>query len=205
MGSLKGSARTKIQSLIHASSRDGVVQQSNEFYDLPGRQAWGPNRKPRVAGDRNITQIDRSELLAACYLVATQQNINDSDELLKATSTVLGFKSIRDVIRGRLGKIVEEALAQLATSHDESSLQNDPAPSVSENVLVRLGYEPRLDPASRWMFMLNYAVPDLTKDGVINSINALISYLDEQPETSVEIKEALQIDLRQLQRYTGYR
>ena len=191
--------------MIAASNRDGIVRKTGDFYDLYGQIPWGKDRVPRVAGDRSIEHIDKSELLAACYLVSATQKITDPDELLKAVANALGYDRIGSTIRTRLGEIVAECIELISTEAEKTSLQADSSPNVSENPLVSRGYDPRLDPATRWMFLLTYVIPELTREGAINSLNTLISYVEDKPETSDAIRQAMQEDLSQLQRFRGQR
>ncbi len=91
----------------------------------------------------------------------------------------------------------------MSSELEKTSLQNDPSPNISENPLVTRGYNPRLDPASRWMFMVHNAIGDLTRDGAINSLNSLIESLENDPNTTLAIKTAMREDLSQLQRFLG--
>jgi len=203
MGGLRGSPRGRIQSLISESTNDGIIRKTEEFYDLYGQLPWGNDRIPRVAGDRSIEHVDETELLAACHLISTARKITDFEELLKAVANELGFSRIGETIRTRLGHIVTKCVEMMSSELEKTSLQNDPSPNISENPLVTRGYEPRLDPASRWMFMLNNAIGDLTRDGAINSLNSLIESLENDPNTTLAIKTAMREDLSQLQRFLG--
>jgi hypothetical protein len=53
--------------------------------------------------------------------------------------------------------------------------------------------------------MLNYVIPDLTKEGAISSLNRLIEYVENKPETTAAIRQALQEDLSQLNRFIAQR
>ena len=139
------------------------------------------------------------------HTVNSHQKITDPEELLKAVANALGYDRIGGTIRSRLGKIVSECIELMSTKAEKSSLQNDSYPNVSENPLVSRGYDPRLDPARRWMFFLTYVIPELTREGAINSLNTLISYVDDKPQTSAAMKQAMQEDLSQLQRFRGQR
>jgi len=202
MGGLRGSPRRRIQSLIASSGRNGIANRG-DFYDLYGQIPWGKDRLPRVAGDREIEQIDRTELLAVCYLVAESQKIDDREQLLKEAANALGYDRIGGTIRSRLGSVIDEFIKRSESDSENTRLQNDSSPNISENPLVTRGYDPQLDPASRWMFLLNYVIPELTKDGAINSLNTLISDFKNRPDTSESIKKAMQEDMDQLRRFRG--
>jgi very-short-patch-repair endonuclease len=189
--------------LLRESVSYGDLVEYVDFFDLPDQLPWGPERLPRVAQDRSIEQIHNSELTAACRQVAISGNIVDTEELLRLVSKSLGYERIGRVIRERLGSIAEDSITRILVDSQNMRLQSNPLPEIFENSLVRLGYDPTLEPAQRWMFLQSNAIPNLTKEGVINTLQALIDSLESDPDTSKSIIGNMIVDMAQLRRFVG--
>ncbi|MEX0762395.1 MAG: hypothetical protein WD208_11445 [Dehalococcoidia bacterium] len=108
------------------------------------------------------------------------------------------------MIRDKLGPIASNVIMQIATDADRNSLRNATSPAVSENMLVRLGYDPNLSPADRWIFFVKGAIPQIGREAAINSLNALMAHLNGEPDTADAVSEAMKIDLEQLGRFRGW-
>ena len=82
-------------------------------------------------------------------------------------------------------------------------LQTDPSQRISENALFALGYEPTLDAATRWSFLQSIGMPQLTKDGAINSLQALLDSLEIDTSISRSVIGNMITDLAQMRRFVG--
>lgn len=193
----------RILTLLRESGRTGVIHQSGQYFELNDQEPWGTKRRPRVAGSRSIEHIDESELMSACLQIAAVHNTDDAQELLRLVSRALGFNRTGQLIRESLVPVIEECIRKIAEMAEKTSLQNNPAPAVSENLLVRLGYEPGRLPSERWIFFVNQALPKVTKAGAINMLTALINHFAREPGVSDGVRKAMSVDLEQLQRFQG--
>lgn len=203
LSKLSGRPRYRVETLIREIVDTEDVNRVGMFYSISGQENWGLNRVPRVAGGRSIDQIPESELIAACEQKATQENISDAEQLLHRVANALGYERIGPTIRDRLGRITESCVSQLWVSKNEAAILKSDDPIVAENLLVRQGYDPSLEPSDRWGFFLEIFIPRYSKQVAINMLKPLINHMSKEAGSDSSIVKQMNIDLKQLERYVG--
>ena len=73
---------------------------------------------------------------------------------------------------------------------------------MSKNKLVKLGYDPRIEPEERRRFFIDTAIPQLSHQGAINALKLLIIEVKSLEKGVPNILKSMKIDLYQLGRVT---
>jgi|GEM_PF-3337096 hypothetical protein len=68
-------------------------------------------------------------------------------------------------------------------------------PVLAESPLMKLGYDPSKETGFRWTFIRYTAIPNMTREGVINTLFALRSYYDDYAPEYPELLEVIDKDL----------
>lgn len=203
LGRLRGQTRSRVMSVIREFSDGNRFLRSGSFLFLAGQENWGSDRLPRVRASRAIDHIYESELSAASLRIAMASRITDPERLLRAVANAFGFVRITGLLRDRLGEIIRIVLKRIETDAERASLRNHHSPAVSENLLVRQGYDPILEPSDRWLFFRNEFIPLYTKPVAMSTLTALIAHFSKETGPDSEIVKQMNMDLQQLRRYVG--
>ena len=207
LGKLRGRTRIEVSGHLGTMLKDRRLSVSNDFYSLHQQDGSNPkNVQARTVGDRRVLHISDAELLA--ILNVTMQK--SSSGSLTVDSAIDRLKSALEI--RRLTSEVGERLTAIARKHLNSTNQMEDTQeasdnrvadvrqlvSISENALIRLGYNPSDEAVPRLQFLELTAIPQLTKEGTINSLNAIIRPLSNDPTIADNVKINLLADWKWL-------
>jgi very-short-patch-repair endonuclease len=201
LGRLQGRTRMEVSGQLGPMLIADRLRASNDFYSLYQNETDHHDVQARTVGGRRVVHISESELLA--IVGATIGSSTDGsltvDFIISRLKTALEIRRLTSKVGEILTAIARKYIDSLATVTDRvDSPDFRNRVDLFENALVRIGYDPSIDISHRIEFINAVAVPELTNEGAINSLNAIIQTVSSDPTVQDSIKINLFTDLKWL-------
>lgn len=211
LGRLRGSTRTKVSGLLQSLVSVNHLFTRGEFFWKSGNEN---DFVARNKGGRQIHHISDAELSGIIEVVQNRipEKDRSADSIMDEIRKALNIGRLTSSARERLTNLI----SQLINSVDDDSSSIDAHPtdnqhhfrvididSLQENALITVGYDPSVDETTRVNFLKSVAIPKLTLEGVLNSLNTAIREVSNNSHVRDVEKVNLLVDWKWLNGQVG--
>jgi len=207
LGKLRGRTRIEVSGHLGTMLKDRRLSVSNDFYSLYQHDGSNPkNVQARTVGGRRVLHISDAELLAILNITmqTSSSGLLTVDSAIDRLKSVLEIRRLTSEVGERLTAIARKPLNSTNEKQGTQEASDDRVAdvrqlaSISENALIRLGYDPSHETIARRQFLEFTALSHLMTQGTIISLNAVIRSISNDSTIADSVKLNLLADWKWL-------